>query len=143
LPPIALTQPDVWQIAQREMELLGFPITIDPLTFLGRDEQGRQIDWSHYVPVNELDKYYGRRVTVCGIMVADRVNPTMQGDLMKFVSLADRTGVVETFLFPDTYRCFGHLTVANPILAATGIVEPFENRNGFNLRVEYVAPPAR
>ena len=152
LPPVELTEPDVWQIAQREMELLGFPVTIDPLTFLERSMWDRQdavptpcndIDWSQYLPLNELDRYYGRRVRVCGLMIADRTNLTTEGDLMKFVSLADRTGVVEAFLFPDTYRRFGHLTVAQPILAATAIVEPFENRNGFNLRVEQVAPPAR
>ncbi|MBI4579149.1 MAG: DNA polymerase III subunit alpha, partial [Planctomycetes bacterium] len=143
LPPVDLTAPDPWQVAGREMELLGFPITIDPLTFLGRDEKGRQIDWSGYVPVNELERYHGRRVTVCGIMVADRINLTTGGDLMKFVSLADRTGVIEAFLFPDAYQRFGHLTAANPILAATGIVEPFENRNGFNLRVQRVAAPKR
>ncbi len=141
LPPVDLTTPDAWQIARREMELLGFPITIDALTFLGRDEHDRPIDWSRYVPINELDRYHGQRVTVCGIMVADRINLTTGGDLMKFVSLADRTGAVEAFLFPDTYRRFGHLTVANPILAASGVVEPFENRNGCNLRIDHLAPP--
>ena len=62
---------------------------------------------------------------------------------MKFVTLADRTGFIETFLFPDTYHRFGHLTVTHPILAATGVVEPFENCRGFTLRVVHVAPPAR
>jgi DNA polymerase III alpha subunit len=143
LPPVDLTVPDLRQIARREMELLGFPITIDPLTFLGEEDDGSQIDWSAYVPVNELDRYCGRRVRVCGIMIADRINLTTEGDLMKFVSLADRTGVVETFLFPDTYRRFGHLTVSNPILAARGVVEPFENRNGIGLRVEHVTLPRR
>jgi DNA polymerase III alpha subunit len=143
LPPVELTVPDLWEVARREMELLGFPISIDPLTLLGIDDEGHAIDWTRYVPVNQLDQYYGCRVTVCGIMIADRINLTTRGDLMKFVSLADRTGVVETFLFPETYRRFGHLTASNPILAATGIVEPFENHNGFNLRIEHVAPPAR
>jgi DNA-directed DNA polymerase III PolC len=138
---IDLTMPDLWQIAQREMDLLGFPISIDPLTFLGRDDQGRHIDWSQYVPVNGLDHYYGRHVTICGLMIADRVNLTTEGESMKFLSLADRTGVVETFLFPDTYRRFGHLTAAHPILAATGIVESFTNHNGYNIRITEVSVP--
>ncbi|HON65997.1 MAG TPA: hypothetical protein PLS23_05820, partial [Phycisphaerae bacterium] len=117
------------------------PITIDALTFLGRDQSMGRSCSSRYVPINELDRYHGQRVTVCGIMVADRINLTTGGDLMKFVSLADRTGAVEAFLFPDTYRRFGHLTVANPILAASGVVEPFENRNGCNLRIDHLAPP--
>jgi DNA polymerase III alpha subunit len=142
-PPIEFTEPDTRQIAQREMDLLGFPITLDPLTFLGRDDKGREIDWSRYVPVDQLDRHLRRRVAVCGLMVADRINATQSGDLMKFVTLADRTGFIEAILFPDAYRRFGHMTVANPILAAVGIVEPFENGNGFILRVQQVSPPQR
>ena len=63
--------------------------------------------------------------------------------MMKFVTLGDRTGFVEAILFPDTYRHFGHLTISQPILAATGVVEPFENDNGFAFLVERVEPPAR
>jgi len=140
-PPIALTSPSPRQIAQREMQLLGFPITIDPLTYLGSDDDGGNIDWTHYVPVARLGEHVGRRAKVCGLMVSDRVNRTTGGELMKFVTLADRTGCVETNLFPRTYQRFGHLTVANPILAATGIVEPFESGNGLTLRVEKVGLP--
>jgi len=142
-PPVDLTEPDIWQIARREMDLLGFPITIDPLTFLGRDDKGRDIDWRGYVPVAELNKHHRRRVAVCGLMVADRISATQAGDLMKFVTLADHTGFVEAVLFPDAYQRFGHLTVANPILATYGVVDPFENGNGFILRVQHVSPPRR
>ncbi len=142
-PPVELTEPDVHEIARREMELLGFPITLDPLTFLGRDESGRDIDWARYTQVTDLNRHYGRRVTVCGLMVADRTNTTTGGDLMKFVTLGDRSGFVEAVLFPNAYNRFGHLTAAHPILLATGVVEPFENRRGFTLRVTGVEPPAR
>ena len=73
--PVDLTCPDAWQIAQREMDLLGFPMTIEPLTFLGRDDKGRNIDWSRYTPVSELGTHSRKRVAVCGLMVADRLNP--------------------------------------------------------------------
>ncbi len=144
--PVELTIPDAYHIAQREMELLGFPITIDPLTHLGTDEHGRRIDWSRYVPTGRLKEFSGKSVQVCGLMVADRINATQQGQLMKFVSLADRSGVVETILFPDVYQRFGYLTAAHPILAARGIVKPFENRNGLPrggliLQVQQVSPP--
>jgi hypothetical protein len=51
-------------------------------------------------------------------MVADRISGTSNG-LLKFVTLSDRTGFVETILFPDVYQRFGHLTAAHPILAAS------------------------
>ena len=60
---------------------------------------------------------------------------------MKFVTLADRTGFVASYLFPDVYQRFGHLTALRPILSATGTVEPFENRRGFTFRIEGVSPP--
>ncbi|NLE57744.1 MAG: hypothetical protein GX616_05240 [Planctomycetes bacterium] len=142
-PPVDLDCPDAWQVARREMELLGFPVTIDPVTFLSRDEKGRQIDWSRYMPVSQLYEYAGKRVSVCGLMVADRVNRTNAGDLMKFVTLADRTGFVETCLFPNTYRRFGHLTAANPILVVDGVVEMFENKQGLALRAERLEVPMR
>lgn len=142
-PPIDLDEPDMWQVARREMELIGFPVSVDPMTLLGRNEQGEELDMSAYIPVGELGRYGGRRVTVCGVMAAERINTATTGEVMKFVTLADRTGVVEAILFPDAYQRFGHLTVSHPILAATGMVEVFENRNGFTLRVESVSPPRR
>lgn len=141
LPPIELTCPQVHQRAQREMELLGFPISQDVLSHLGGD-QGRAVHDAQYTPIDQLPRFAGRSVTVCGIMVADRINCTQAGELMKFVTLADRTGFMEAYLFPDAYRRFGHLTVAHPILTARGVVEPFENHNGFTFRVQSVAPPA-
>lgn len=142
-PPLELDCPDAWQMARRETELLGFPITVDPITYLSRDDKGRTIDWSRYVPVSRLHEHAGERVSVCGLMVADRINRTNTGDLMKFVTLADRTGFVETCLFPDTYHRFGHLTAANPILAVSGVVDLFENGRGFTLRAERVEVPVR
>ena len=146
-PPIDLTTPDVWHVAAQEMLHLGFPVTVDPLTYLSRDEKGQWIDWSRYTPIEQLnaerEALAGRTVTVCGLMVADRVNRTTKGELMKFVTLADRTGFVETQLFPNAYQRFGHLTAIHPILAAAAVVEPFENGNGFTLRISQVRIPER
>jgi hypothetical protein len=50
---------------------------------------------------------------------------------------------VETMLFPREYQRFGHLTVAHPIVAATGIVEPFENGRGLTLRIVHLSRPCR
>ena len=105
------------------------------------NERGEQIDWSPFIPVARLSEFAGRSVQVCGLMVADRINSTQQGELMKFVTLADRSGFVEMILFPDAYKRFGYLTAAHPILAARGIVKPFENRNGLILQVQRVCPP--
>ncbi|NOX58715.1 MAG: hypothetical protein GXP29_07645, partial [Planctomycetes bacterium] len=110
----------------------------------GSDSSSRgEIEWPQYIPVEEMRHHVDRRVSVCGLMVADRINRTTTGELMKFITLADQTGFAECFVFPKVYQRFGHLTLSNPILAATGVVEAFENDNGVALRVLSIATPKR
>ena len=60
---------------------------------------------------------------------------------MKFLTLADRTGIVETELFAQTYKNYGLATVRYPVLEVTATVEPFENGRGFSLRVLRAGKP--
>jgi hypothetical protein len=53
---------------------------------------------------------------------------------MKFLSLADWTGIIETELFAETYKNCGLATVRYPVLEIEARVEPFENGRGFTLR---------
>ena len=53
---------------------------------------------------------------------------------MKFLSLADWTGIVETELFAQTYKTYGLATVRYPVLEIEARVESFENGRGFTLR---------
>jgi hypothetical protein len=54
---------------------------------------------------------------------------------MKFLTLADWTGMVETELFAATYKSYGLATVRYPVLEVAARVEGFENGCGFTLRV--------
>src|SRR2546430_1121333 len=51
------------------------------------------------------------------------------------------TGIVERELFADTYRSHGLATVRYPVLEITAKVEPFENGNGYTLRVLRAGKP--
>lgn len=62
---------------------------------------------------------------------------------MKFLSLADWTGIVETELFADTYKNYGLATVRYPVLEVEARVEPFENRRGYSLRVLRAGSPRK
>ena len=62
---------------------------------------------------------------------------------MKFLTLADWTGMVETELFAQTYRSYGLATVRFPVLEVEARVEPFENGRGFSLRAIRAGPPRR
>ena len=53
---------------------------------------------------------------------------------MKFLSLADWTGMIETELFAKTYKSYGLAMVRYPVLEIEARVEPFENGRGFTLR---------
>jgi DNA polymerase III alpha subunit len=80
-------------------------------------------------------------VTCCGLVIEDRIHQQVTGELMKFLTLADWTGIVETELFADTYRSYGLATVRYPVLEVTARVESFENGKGFTLRVLRAGKP--
>ena len=60
---------------------------------------------------------------------------------MKFLTLADWTGMVETELFAQTYRSYGLATVRYPVLEVVGKVEAFENGRRISLRVLRAGKP--
>ena len=65
--------------------------------------------------------------------VEQRIHNQVTGEPMKFLSLADWTGIVETELFSKTYRSYGLATVRYPVLEIEGRIEPFENGAGLHL----------
>ena len=99
------------------------------------------IAWDTYCPVARLGDYLGQRVVTCGLIIEQRVHHQVTGEAMKFLTLADWTGIVETELFAPTYRSYGLATVRYPVLEVTAMVEPFENGRGFSLRVLRAGKP--
>jgi DNA polymerase III alpha subunit len=67
-------------------------------------------------------------------VVEQRIYNQATGKPMKFLSLADWTGIVETELFAQTYKSYGLATVRYPVLEIEAKVEAFENGRGFTLR---------
>ena len=86
-------------------------------------------------------EFVGQTVQVCGLVVEQRIHNQVTGEPMKFLSLADWTGIVETELFAKTYRMYGLATVRYPVLKIEARVEPFENGRGFTLRAMAVRKP--
>jgi hypothetical protein len=60
---------------------------------------------------------------------------------MKFLTLADWTGMVETELFVQTSKGYGSATGRYPVLEVTATVEPFESWRGFSLRALRAGKP--
>jgi DNA polymerase III alpha subunit len=134
-PPVALTEPNPLQRLQAENDLLGFTAGDHPLALYP------DIAWESYCPVAELKDHLGEEVTTCGLIVIDRVVYHDDGEQMKFLTLADRTGMVETQLFKHAYKTFGLATVRYPVLEVTGTVEPFANERGFTLNIHHAGKP--
>lgn len=135
LPSVSLAEPNRLQKLQWEDELLGFTVSGHPL------ELHPDIAWETYCPVNQLDHFIGCEVVTCGLIVEQRIFHQVTGEPMKFITIADRTGIAETELFAKTYRSFGLNTVRYRVLEVTAVVEPFESGRGWTLRVLRAGKP--
>ncbi|MGA3265881.1 MAG: DNA polymerase III subunit alpha [Verrucomicrobiota bacterium] len=120
---------------QAETELFGYAVTGHPLELFD------DIAWNTYCPVARLGEHVGETVVTCGLVVEQRTHHQITGEPMKFLTLADWTGMVETELFAQTYKTYGLATVRYPVLEVTARVEPFENGRGFSLRVLRAGQP--
>lgn len=131
-PGVSLTEPSRLTRLRDEMELLGFTVSGHPL------DLHPGVPWENYCPIAALDQHCGKRVTIAGLIVSDRIHRQHDGRPMKFLSLCDRTGIIECELFADAYRRCGVETVRHPVIAATGQVTGFPNGNGHTLRIERI-----
>ncbi len=130
-------EPTLLQKLQDEMELFGFTISGHPL------DLHPHIAWSTYCPIADLHLYHGKRVTVCGLIIVSRHHMQQNGQPMKFISISDRTGIVECEIFAAAYRAYGLNTVRYPVVQITGEVRPFDNGQGFTLEVRHITQPRR
>lgn len=137
LPKIPVVEPAREERLQAEAELFGFVVSAHPL------ELFKDIAWDTYCPVNRLGEFIGQIVKVCGLVVEQRIHHQVTGEPMKFLSLADWTGIIETELFAKTYKNYGLATVRYPVLEIEARVEPFDNKRGFSLRVSSARAPRK
>lgn len=133
--PITTTASTRLDRLRDEMELLGFTVSGHPL------ELWPDVPWETYCPICDIGLHANRRVTICGLVIADRFHQQSDGQPMKFLSLCDHTGMLETEMFASAYRRFGLETLRHPVLEVTGTVTPFDGDRGFSLRIEAVRRP--
>jgi DNA polymerase III alpha subunit len=135
LPSVPLVEPDRLQRLRAEEELLGYPVSGHPL------ELFPDIAWDTYCPVNRLGNHIGEQVVACGLVIEQRLFHQITGEPMKFLTLADWTGIIETELFARTYKSYGLSTIRYRVLEITATVEPFENNRGYTLCVLRAGKP--
>ena len=135
MPGIPLNEPARRERLEAETDLFGFAVSGHPLELFDK------VAWGSYCPVNRLGEFVGKTVTTCGLVVEQRTHHQVTGEPMKFLTLADWTGMVETELFAQTYKTYGLATVRYPVLEIEARVEPYENGRGFSLRVLRAGKP--
>jgi DNA polymerase III alpha subunit len=133
--PTLLREPTRHERLETETELFGYAVSGHPL------ELFEGVAWDTYCPVSRLGEHLGETVVTCGLVVEQRTHHQITGEPMKFLTLADWTGMVETELFAQTYKSYGLATVRYPVLEVEAKVEPFENGRGFSLRVLRAGKP--
>lgn len=84
-----------------EVEVLGFPLSVHPLE-LYRD----CLAGLDYVPAKDMAKHTGRRVTMIGWWVTNKMVYTRSEEPMSFISFEDTTALFETVVFPEPFRKF-------------------------------------
>jgi DNA polymerase III alpha subunit/nucleotidyltransferase/DNA polymerase involved in DNA repair len=135
LPSVPLSEPTRLERLRAEEELLGYPVSGHPL------ELFPDIAWDTYCPISRLGQHLGEQIVTCGLVIEQRLFHQVTGEPMKFITIADRTGIVETELFAKTYKSYGLNTVRYRVLEITATVEPFENGRGHTLRVLRAGKP--
>jgi DNA-directed DNA polymerase III PolC len=133
--PHLLREPSRRERLETETELFGYAVSGHPLELFGG------VAWNSYCPVSRLREHIGQTIITCGLVVEQRTHHQITGEPMKFLTLADWTGMVETELFAQTYRSYGLATVRYPVLEVEAKVEAFENGRGFTLRVLHAGQP--
>jgi DNA polymerase III alpha subunit len=98
---------------QAEIDVLGLFLTHHPMDMATGD----------WISTADLPSRVGQRVVVAGVLDATRTVQTQRKQLMRFVTLEDRAGLVECTFFPDAYRRFGHLFYHVGPFRVEGIVE--------------------
>jgi DNA-directed DNA polymerase III PolC len=134
-PGLPLNEPTRRECLEAETDLFGFAVSGHPLELFD------DVAWDTYCPVARLGEHIGATVVTCGLVVEQRTHHQITGEPMKFLSLADWTGIVETELFAQTYKSYGLATIRYPVLEVEARVEPFENGRGFSLRVLRAGQP--
>ena len=82
-----LQEPGPLDRLRAEEELFGYTVSGHPF------ELYPDIAWDTYCPVSRLREFVGQDVVLCGLIGVTRMHTQEGGAPMKFLTLADRTGI--------------------------------------------------
>jgi DNA-directed DNA polymerase III PolC len=101
-----------------ELEILSFGVTAHPLTLY--DDL---IPWENMVSSLDLEAHKNRRIQFTGWYVTSRLQETVTGKYMKFLSLEDKQGVCEIIFFPEMFEKYAEVIQGRGPFTVTGKVQ--------------------
>ncbi|NQT56672.1 MAG: hypothetical protein HQ551_10630, partial [Desulfobacteraceae bacterium] len=116
---------------KHESETFGFILSVHPLELYNNILEGLD-----YVCAGDLHAWVGKQVTTIGWHITGKTVNTKDGDVMKFVSFEDSTGIYETVFFPKVYNRFCHMLNAARPYILKGRVE--EDLGAINITVNWI-----
>jgi DNA-directed DNA polymerase III PolC len=116
---------------RHEMDTLGFLLSIHPL-----DRYKDVLKRLRYVRARDLHAHVGKQVTTIGWQITSKTVHTIRGELMKFVSFEDQTGIYETVLFPKVYNRYCHMLNGSRPYILKGKVE--EDLGAITMTVQWI-----
>ncbi len=116
---------------KHESETFGFILSVHPLELYNNTVKALD-----YVCAKDLNAWVGKQVTTIGWHVTGKTVNTKEGDLMKFVSFEDPTGIYETVFSPKVYNRFCHIiNAARPYILKGRVEEDF---GAINITVKWI-----
>ena len=117
-----------------ELGLLSFGVADHPLSLYND-----QIPWENMVSSLELEAHKNRRIQFTGWYVTSRLQETVTGKYMKFLSLEDKHGICETIFFPEVYEKYAGVLNGHGPFTVTGKIQS-RIKGEANLIAEKVRP---
>ncbi len=115
-----------WEEKERlthERDALGFFITGHPLSRFERE--AKLLATATTAGLSEVNG--SRKVRMCGVVNALKVQTTRRGDLMARFNLEDLEGVAEVIVFPECYRDSSETLDSDEPILLSGTIDPGEN----------------
>ena len=112
------------EICRAEYNAFDFMITRHPLYFYEKYVNSPEV-----VKARDMRKYAGKNVKMIGWYMTSKRIRTRKGDIMKFLSLEDRTGTFEAVIFPKVYEQFADKTMSMGPYVIEGYIDQNDERN--------------
>jgi len=100
---------------RNEVKSLGFAVSGHPLDAFKQTKL--------FTQAKKLADFVNRKVEVCGVLIAAKSVNTSSGNSMKFLTLEDKTGLIEIVFFPTYWKRHAIPLDKAVILSASGLVK--------------------